>query len=463
MYQSLLEEKRRRLRLSTMQKIVVGFFLLILVGAFLLWLPICNVDGYIPFIDALFTATSAVCVTGLMTVVPATQFTIIGKIILLILIQIGGLGVIACTISFFIIIGKKITFRERVAIQETYNLDTLSGMVSMIIWIIKLTFIAELIGAICFSFQFIPDYGLVKGVWYSIFHSISAFCNAGIDILGPNSFINYTTNPIVNLTTMGLIVSGGIGFIVWTDIGQNMKLVKRGKLSFRKGVHHLQLHSKIVISMTFFLILSGTLFYMIVEWNNPDTFGMLEPAEKVMASFFQSITTRTAGFATVDQGGLREESAFFTCIFMFIGGSPAGTAGGVKTTTIFMLIMTCVATMRNRNETEVFGRKIPRENIKSGISIIIVAFIALLVGVIAFNIAENVDFLDGLYEICSALGTVGLSRGATGEIGAAGKIIEIILMYLGRIGPITIALAFGYKKNSHTNYRELPTKRILVG
>ncbi|MEG0109412.1 MAG: potassium transporter TrkG, partial [Lachnospiraceae bacterium] len=237
-----------------MQQLALGFFGVIFIGGVLLWLPVSNVGGKIPFVDALFTSTSAVCVTGLMTIVPATQFTIFGKAILLMLIQIGGLGVIACTTTFFIIIGKKITVRERVVIQETYNLDTLSGMVQLIIKILKGTFIVESIGAVFFSLKFIPEFGIVKGVAFSIFHAVSAFCNAGIDILGSSSFMEYATNPIVNLTTMGLIILGGIGFTVWFDIIKVIYQDSRNKNPHKAVFKRLMLHSKLVITMTTILI-----------------------------------------------------------------------------------------------------------------------------------------------------------------------------------------------------------------
>ena len=462
MYVSSQEEQRKKLRLSTMQRLVIGFMLVILVGAILLWLPISNVNGEIPFIDALFSSTSAVCVTGLMTIVPATQFTVFGKMILLCLIQIGGLGVIACSMMFFIIIGKKITVKERVIIQESYNLDTLSGLVSMIIKIIKMTLVIELAGAVLYSFQFVPEYG-IKGIGYAIFHSISAFCNAGIDLIGADGFMPYQLNPIVNFTTMALIIIGGLGFPVWMDIGRIMKLYWKKKLDRRKLFSRLQLHSQIAIMVTLILIFGGVALYLLLEWNNPDTFGALSTPHKIMAAFFQSITTRTAGFATINQGAIYEETALLTCLFMFIGGSPAGTAGGVKTTTVFMLLLTCRAVIRGGKDTECFGKKITEENIKSGISIIIVSFISLFVGIMLMCSFEDFAFVDIMYEVSSALGTVGLTRGITSQLDVAGKIINIILMYIGRLGPITMALAFGYRRNSSINMRELPTKRIIVG
>ncbi len=464
MYDSMRrEEQRKKLRLSTMQMIVFGFMAVILVGALLLWLPISNVGGEIKFIDALFSATSAVCVTGLMTVVPATQFTVFGKVVLLCLIQVGGLGVVCCAMMFFIIIGKRITVKERVIIQESYNLDTLSGLVHMIIRIIKITIIVELAGSVLFAFQFIPEYGVMKGITYSLFHSISAFCNAGIDLIGGDSFISYTLNPIVNFTTMGLIIIGGLGFPVWIDLKKNLDLYRKDKFELRKFPRKLQLHSQIAIVVTLILITSGTVLFLVLEWSNPDTLGALEPMQKLMAALFQSVTTRTAGFSTINQALLNDETAFLTCIFMFIGGSPAGTAGGVKTTTVFMLFLTCRAIVRGGKDTECFGKRVSEENIKTGISIILIAVSALLTGIIVMCVFEDFAFIDIVYEVSSALGTVGLTRGITPHLDVVGKCVDMVLMYIGRLGPITMALAFGYRRNSVLNMRELPTKRLIVG
>lgn len=462
MYETFQREKRRGIRLSTMQKLALMFLAVIFIGGFLLWLPFSNQNGHIAFIDALFTSTTSVCVTGLVTVTPVTQFTLFGKIIILLLIQIGGLGVIACSTIFFILIGKKITVRERVVIQETYNLDTLTGMVFLIIRIIKLTFIIEGIGAVFFAIQFIPEYGIV-GIWYAIFHSVSAFCNAGIDILGDNSFIDYVNNPLINLTTMALIVAGGLGFTVWFDVFHNIRNLFNRKSGKRHFFRRLTFHSKIVITMTAVLLIGGTWAFLLLEWNNFNTIGGRPVWEKVMISAFQSVTTRTAGFATVNQSALKPESAFISCLLMFIGGSPAGTAGGVKTTTVAMLILTCFTVLKGCKDTEAFGRKIPDENIKTGICIIIVSFTSMLLGIVFLNMGENLNFLDTMFEVNSALGTVGLTRNITPVLSTMGKIVDMMLMYIGRIGPITLALAFGFKRGSTDALRELPTKRIMVG
>lgn len=458
-----MKERKKSIRFSTMQLIAAGFLGTILLGGVLLYLPVCNTKP-IQFTDALFTATSAVCVTGLVTIVPATQFTVLGKGILLVLIQIGGLGVIACTFSFFLILKKKITLRERIIIQETYNMDTLSGLVKFLIKIIKGTFIVEGVGVVLFSLQFVREYGFVEGVCYSIFHSVSAFCNAGIDILGNGSFIKYAANPLINFTTMSLIIVGGIGFTVWGDVLKNVfeDFGKEG-YSIKKIFTKLTLHSKIAISMTIALILLGTVSFFVLEYANPETFGNMTLGEKLMASGFHSVSTRTAGFATVSQSGLTNGSKLITCLLMFVGGSPAGTAGGVKTTTVAMLILTCRSVIKGGRDTECFGRRIVEDNIRTGLAVIFLSMGFLITGTVIVSVLEpNVEFMRILYETTSAMGTVGLSADLTPQLETASKYVIMMLMYIGRIGPVTMALIFG-KGHTKDRVRELPEKRILVG
>lgn len=427
-----------------------------------MYLPVCNTEP-IRFVDALFTATTSVCVTGLVTVVPAAQFTITGKIVLLILIQIGGLGVIACVFSFFLILKKKITLRERIIIQETYNMETPGGMVKLLTKIIKGTFLAEGIGALLFGIRFIPEYGILRGAWYSVFHSVSAFCNAGIDILGETSFIRYAGSPLINLTTMMLIIMGGLGFTVWGNVMDNVRRVKNGEFSAGRFFEKLTLHTKITIVMTVFLIIAGMVSVFFLEYSNPDTFEKMSLGEKIMASAFHSVSTRTAGFATVPQAELTNGTKFVTCILMFIGGSPAGTAGGIKTTTIAMLVLTCIAVIRGGKDTECFGRRISAGNIRTGLAVVMMAFGVLLTGTIAVAALEpDVEFMRVLYETTSAIGTVGLSADLTPNLGTAAKCVIMLLMYIGRIGPVTLALVFG-KGHTKDRIRELPEKRILVG
>ena len=456
-------EKLKKIRLTTTQLLATGFLGIILLGGILLWLPISNTRP-ITLIDALFTAVTSVCVTGLVTVTPAVQFTLFGKIVLLILIQIGGLGIIACVTAFFIIMKRRISLKERVVILEAYSMESLSGMVAMILRILKGTICLEGIGALLYSFRFVPEFGVVKGIGYSVFHAVSAFCNAGIDILGDSSFIPYADSVVVNFTTILLVVLSGLGFTVWQDLGQNLKKVWKKELELRRLFKKLRLHSKIVLIMTSVLIVSGTLAFLLLEYNNPGTIGDMSFGEKLMSSLFHSVSTRTAGFATVPQGELTQGTMFTTCILMFIGGSPGGTAGGVKTTTIAMLILCCVSVLQNKKDVECFGRRIQADNIRTGICVVILAFVSLLAGTTLLTIFEgDVDFIRIMYETTSAIGTVGLSADLTSQLCTASKLVIMILMYIGRLGPITFALAFGTGRKSKNHIRQLPVQGILIG
>lgn len=456
-------EKFKKIRLTTTQLLATGFLGIILLGGILLWLPISNTRP-ISLIDALFTAVTSVCVTGLVTVTPAVQFTLFGKIVLLILIQIGGLGIIACVTAFFIIMKRRISLKERVVILEAYSMESLSGMVAMILRILKGTICLEGIGALLYSFRFVPEFGVVKGIGYSVFHAVSAFCNAGIDILGDSSFIPYADSVVVNFTTILLVVLSGLGFTVWQDLGQNLKKVWKKELELRRLFKKLRLHSKIVLIMTSVLIVSGTLAFLLLEYNNPGTIGDMSFGEKLMSSLFHSVSTRTAGFATVPQGELTQGTMFTTCILMFIGGSPGGTAGGVKTTTIAMLILCCVSVLQNKKDVECFGRRIQADNIRTGICVVILAFVSLLAGTTLLTIFEgDVDFIRIMYETTSAIGTVGLSADLTSQLCTASKFVIMILMYIGRLGPITFALAFGTGRKSKNHIRQLPVQGILIG
>lgn len=453
----------RKVRLSTMQIIALGFFGVIFLGGLILWLPVCN-QKPIAFIDALFTSVTSVCVTGLVTVVPAEQFTLLGKVVVLILIQIGGLGVIACTAAFFLLLRKRITMKGRIMIQQAYGLDTLSGMVRFVIRILKGTFFVEGIGAVLFTIKFVPEFGAARGIWYGVFHSVSAFCNAGIDIIGNDSFIRYVDSPLVNFTTMFLIVMGGLGFPVWYDVITTVRQEGAKKVPRRRFLTRLGLQSKIVLTMTAFLILAGALGFFALEFNNPDTIGSLSVPEKAMASAFQSVTTRTAGYASVPQSGLTDSSKMLGCILMFIGGSPAGTAGGIKTTTAAMLLLTAASVLRGRRDTECFGRKLENGVVRSGITIMLLTFLFWLAGVTALSVFEpGKDFIDLMYEASSAIGTVGLTADLTPQLTAASHVVLMSMMYVGRIGPVTMALVFAGKADKSAQFRELPEKKIMLG
>lgn len=457
-------QRKKRIRWNTMGILAVGFLGVILLGGILLWLPVCNREP-IQFIDALFTSVSSVCVTGLVTITPAAQFTLPGQVILLLLIQVGGLGVIACVTAFFLLLRKRITVRERVVIQETYNMDSLGGMVGMVKRVIQGTLVVEGAGAVLYACQFIPEYGIGRGIWYSVFHAVSAFCNAGIDILGESSLAGYVDNPLVNLTTMTLIILSGLGFMVWFDVIGNGRKILRRELPRRWWFTRLKLQSKLAIIMTLSLLAAGTLFIFIIEYNNPDTLGPLSFGEKWMASAFQSVTNRTAGFFTIQQGALHEESKLFNSILMFIGGSPGGTAGGVKTTTIAMLFLSCLTFVRGGNDTECMGKKISVGNFRTGFCVVMVAFAVFIAGTMAVLIIEpdRVALADIIYETSSAIGTVGLTAGLTPELSRMSHVVLMVMMYVGRLGPMTLVLLFAGKVHPRDKLRRLPEERIMVG
>ena len=399
-----MKYRRKSVRWNTMRILAAGFLGVILLGGVLLWLPISNQQP-IAFIDALFTSTSAVCVTGLVTITPQVQFTLFGKIVLLLLIQVGGLGVVACIASFFFLLRKRITVKERIVIQEAYNMDRLGGIVGMLRRVIVGVFLVEGAGALFYAFQFVPEYGWIKGLGYSIFHAVSAFCNAGIDVLGSTSLSVYSANPLVNLTTMALIVLGGLGFVVWFDVLDNFRRLRKRRKTVGAGIAGLKLHSKLVILMTAVLLVVGTVVIFLMEYRNPQTMGGMSTGEKLLASAFQSVTTRTAGFFTMPQGELYDETKLFCSILMFIGGSPAGTAGGIKTTTIAMLLLSCLAVVRGGKDIECFGRKITFENFRTGFAVTVLAFGIFIGGtmLIAVFEADSVALIDIIYETTLSL------------------------------------------------------------
>lgn len=323
----------------------------------------------------------------------------------------------------------------------------------------------EGVGAVLYAFQFIPEYGVMKGIWYSIFHSISAFCNAGIDILGENSLSDYVTNPIINITTILLIILSGIGFTVWFDAISNGRKLIRQEIPRRWWFTRLRLHSKLAIIMTLILIFVGTLFIFLFEYKNIETIGELSTGQKLLASLFQSVTTRTAGFYTVPQSALHEESKLFCAILMFIGGSPGGTAGGVKTTTFSMLFLACLTFVRGGNDTECMGRRITTANFRSGFCVVMVAFFIFITGTITILVIEpdSVLLVNVIYETASAVGTVGLTADLTPHLSRVSQCVLMVMMYIGRLGPLTLALMFVGKTHPRDRIRRLPEEQVMVG
>lgn len=450
-------------KLTTTQMIVGGFMIAILLGAILLTLPISSNTGeFTSFVDALFTSTSAICVTGLTTLVTVDHWNLFGQIVIIILIQFGGLGVVTFATSILLILGKRITLQNRLLIQESYNLENLNGLVKLTIRILKGTFIVEGVGAFIYMFQFVPEYGFPRGIWYSIFHSISSFCNAGFDLIGNASYVKYHSNVLVNLVTMGLIILGGIGFPVWWDVLHKLHLTRKGKVSPRELFQKFDLHSKVAITMTLILIVGGAIMVFLNEFSNPDTIGNFSLFDKIMASFFQSVTFRTAGYATIPQENLTVSTSLFGIILMFIGGSPSGTAGGIKTVTIAVLLLGAISSIRSKTDIEVYERRILDAYVRKALAVFFFSFTTLMVSTISLSIVMEQDLLDLLFESSSALATVGLSRALTPQLNTAAKIIIIITMYLGRVGPISMALALNISKNK-TCRVQMPSSKVIVG
>ena len=448
---------RRIIRnMSSIQIIMVAFLLVIIIGSVLLSLPVSSANGKsVPYVDALFTATTATCVTGLVTVSTISTWSVFGQIVILLLIQIGGLGVITVVTGMMMILQCKININDKIIISDSFNLNSIGGIVKFVKKVILLTFIIELAGALLYMIVFIPEFG-IKGIWVSVFTAVSAFCNAGIDIISENSLCGYTLNPIINITTIILIILGGIGFVVLFDL---IRLIGNKK---RKGLKFLSLHSKIALSVTGFLIFFGTIFFLIVEYNNPDTLGGYTFFEKIMVALFQSVTLRTAGFASIDQKCITDASAFVSILLMFIGGSPAGTAGGIKTVTFFVLLAGTLAVIKNKRTIDVFNRQISTEILKRSVAVFAVSLFTVIGSTILLIIFNGGEFIDILYETVSATATVGLTRSYTSTLNTMGKIIITLTMYLGRVGPISLAFAFSVNK-SRENLIENPVEEISVG
>lgn len=452
-------KNKLKFHISTTKIIILSFLLAIFVGSALLSLPISTKSGEsVAYIDALFTSTTATCVTGLVTLPTATTWSVFGQIVILILIQIGGLGIINMMAFLLVMLSKKMGLYDSYLLGDAFNLNSISGISKFLKNVVIGTFVIEGIGALLYMTVFVPKFGL-KGIWISVFNSISAFCNAGIDIIGENSLIPYATNPTVNLTTSFLIIMGGIGFIVWWDFIRVFKMWKTLKL---KCLKRLTLHSKIAISATLALIFSGAILIFIFEYNNPSTIKDMSLFDKIQVSLFQSITTRTAGFATLPQESLSDASAATCLVLMFIGGSPVGTAGGVKTVTFIVLFATMYSVIKNKDEISIFNRNLSLQAIKKAVAVTSMSFIIMALSTVMLMASTNASALDILYETVSATATVGLTRNLTPFLNVFGKTVIILTMYFGRIGPISLFIAFSAKKPVINSIKN-PTEEISVG
>ncbi len=438
---------------------MLSFLVVILLGSLLLALPVSSADGKgVPYTDALFTATTATCVTGLVTLPTVSTWSAFGQVVILLLIQIGGLGVITIMSGFMIFLNKKVGLSGRLLIQDAFNLNTLSGLVRFVKKVIIGTLLVEAAGALLYMIVFIPEFG-ARGIWISVFNSVSAFCNAGIDIISTDSLCAYASNPLINGVTCALIIVGGIGYIVWWDVMRVLKNFPRQKMKCFKG---LTLHSKIALSASAFLIIAGAMIFFIFEYNNPRTLGGMPLLDKIQASVFQSVTTRTAGFATVAQQDLTNSSAIVSLLLMFIGGSPCGTAGGIKTVTIAALAASALATVRNKNDISLWGRNIPKQAVSKAIAVLSMSFATAFISTILLAAVTDAPAIDIMYETVSATATVGLTRNLTPCLDFWGKLIIIATMYLGRIGPISMAIAFNIGRENRNVVKE-PIEDISVG
>ena len=437
-----------RRQISSSQIILLGFALVIALGALVLMLPVSSRTGTVtPFLDCLFTSTSAVCVTGLVVYDTATHWSVFGHAVILLLIQIGGMGVITVAAAITMASGKKISLMQRSTMQDAVSAHHVGGIVRFTGFILRGIFLFELLGALALAAVFIPEFGM-KGIWLAVFHSISAFCNAGFDLMGTNSpyssLTAYAAHPVVNITIMLLIIIGGIGFLTWQDIRQN-------------GIHirRYRMQSKVILAVTGILILLPTLYFYFFEFSS------FSPSQRFWGSLFQAVTPRTAGFNTLDLTELSETGQMLTCLLMLIGGSPGSTAGGMKTTTFAVLVACAVAVFRKRENGQFFGRRIADDTVKNAVTVFLLYITLFLVGGMVISRAENIPLMTCLFESASAVGTVGLTLGITPGLEMVSRLVLISLMFFGRVGGLT--LIFATLPATKNTLSRLPLEKITVG
>ena len=451
-----MELFQKKKSLSSFQIIIFGFLAVILVGTLLLMLPFASREpGSAPFLDALFTATSATCVTGLIVHDTATYWSCFGQVVILLLIQIGGMGVVTITIAVAMVSGKKIGLMQRSLMQESISAPQVGGIVRFTGFFLKGIALIELLGAILLAPVFIKDFGVGKGIWYGVFHSISAFCNAGFDLMGTpddpfQSLIGWAEDPLVNITVMALIVLGGLGFFVWSDVWD------------KHGFCRLRLHTKIVLTATAGLLLFGFGWTLLFEWSNPATLGAFDTPHKLLAAAFESVTLRTAGFNTIDLGALTGPSQAVSCLLMFIGGSPGSTAGGIKTVTAAVLVLTAISAFCGRTTVSAFGRTIAPRSIMNAVTLLMAGGVLCLVGACAIAGIEDAPFHQCLFEAVSAFGTVGVSMGLTPTLAAASRVILIVMMYMGRVGVLTLGVAVFMRRREPPRLK-YPDADVFIG
>lgn len=443
-----------RERMTRTQVIAIGYFLVIALGTMLLMLPIStNAGKQTSFLTSLFTATSATCVTGLVVVDTSTHWTMFGQTVILGMIQIGGLGFVTLGVLFAMFLNRKISLRTRGLLQESMNTSQVGGVVRLTKKVLKGTIIIEAIGAVLLSIRFVPEFGVLKGIAFGIFHAISAFCNAGFDLMGGSkgeysSLVSYSNDLLVNVVIMSLIVIGGIGFLVWDDLTKH-------KLRFR----HYMLHTKIVLTATVILIFGGAFFFYIFEKQN--LMANMGVKETVLTSLFSSVTARTAGFNTIDTAGLTTSSKMLTSLFMFIGGSPGSTAGGIKTATIMVLFIYVGSNLRNSRDCHIFGRRLEEDAVRKASNVAIISLTMAVTASIAICFFQPLPMEDVVFEVFSAIGTVGMSTGITRELTTVSRIIIVLLMYCGRIGSMAFALSLLERKRVAPI--QYPVEKVMIG
>lgn len=447
------KKKKIAARKSTTRLIASGFALIILAGALLLTLPIANKSGHGNLLNSLFTATSATCVTGLVVADTYRNWTIFGQLVILCMIQVGGLGFMTIGAYISVLLKKRIGLQEREQLQESVNTLEIAGVVRLVKKIVQGAFCIEGLGAVLLACRFIPRFGVVRGIYFSIFHAVSAFCNGGFDLMGVNeaysSLVAFEGDIVVNLVVVTLILVGGIGFIVWDDVA-------RHKWHFRKYL----LHSKIVITTTLVLTAAGTLLFLITE--DQAAFAGMNPLEKFLGALFSSVTPRTAGFNSVDTAALSNSGKIITMVMMFVGGSPGSTAGGVKTTSVVVLLFYAVAMVLNREDINLFGRRLSDEVVKKANAVVIInSTLTIIATIIIMTLQPLLNFEDVLFEVLSAIGTAGMTVGITRDLNTISRVIIMILMYCGRLGSLSFALIFAQKKTS-ASVRQ-PQEKIIVG
>lgn len=448
-----MKKEKVKKKQSATRSIALGFALIIFVGAIMLTLPIATRTGEVNFIASLFTATSATCVTGLVVADTYQNWSVFGQIVVITMIQLGGLGFMTVGVYISVLLKKKIGLQERESIHESVNTLETAGVVRLVKKIVQGTFIIEGIGAMLLATRFIPRFGVKRGIYYSVFHSISAFCNAGFDLMGIegeySSLVAFEDDIVVNLVVMSLILIGGLGFIVWDDI-------QRNKWHFKKYL----LHSKIVIISTVIITLVTTILFFTFEYNN--TLRDMTLQGKILGAAFSSVTPRTAGFNTVDTAALSEAGKLLSMVLMFIGGSPGSTAGGAKTTTIVVLVCYAIAMIRSHEDINLFGRRLTADVVKKANAVVMINLVlSLIVAMMIMAMQPMLAGTDVMFEVLSAINTVGMTTGITRELNVVARILIIILMYCGRLGSLSFALVFA-QKNTMDSIRQ-PQEKIIVG